>query len=103
MKLCEEPTEQTEITDEEAINIVDDGELTFDHVTFKYDVKDILKDVSFRIPQGQVSACGVHQVLVKYDFNLIERMYDIDGEISSIITKVFMISHCLNGVIKWDM
>ena len=33
----QEPTEQTEITDEEAINIVDDGELTFDHVTFKYD------------------------------------------------------------------
>lgn len=100
-EIMQEPTEQTEITDEEAINIVDDGELTFDHVTFKYDVKDILKDVSFRIPQGQVSAfVGPSGSGKSTIFNLIERMYDIDGEISSIITKVFMISHCLNGVIK---
>lgn len=79
-EIMQEPTEQTEITDEEAINIVDDGELTFDHVTFKYDVKDILKDVSFRIPQGQVSAfVGPSGSGKSTIFNLIERMYDIDG------------------------
>ena len=56
---------------------------------------DILKDVSFRIPQGQVSAfVGPSGSGKSTIFNLIERMYDIDGEISSIITKVFMISHC---------
>mgnify|MGYP001084782145 CR=1 FL=1 len=79
-EIMQEPTEQTEITDEEAVNIVDDGELTFDHVTFKYDVKDILKDVSFRIPQGQVSAfVGPSGSGKSTIFNLIERMYDIDG------------------------
>ncbi|MBN4863109.1 ATP-binding cassette domain-containing protein, partial [Staphylococcus sp. EG-SA-32] len=33
-----------------------DGELVFEHVDFKYDVKKILEDVSFSIPQSEVSA-----------------------------------------------
>ena len=33
-----------------------DGELSFENVDFKYDIKTILSNVSFRIPQGEVSA-----------------------------------------------
>ena len=30
-----------------------DGELSFENVDFKYDIKTILSNVSFRIPQGE--------------------------------------------------
>ena len=46
---------------------------------FKYDVKKILEDVSFSIPQGEVSAfVGPSGSGKSTIFNLIERMYDIE-------------------------
>ena len=46
---------------------------------FKYDVKKILNDVTFNIPQGKVSAfVGPSGSGKSTIFNLIERMYDIE-------------------------
>lgn len=56
------------------------GEIEFADVNFKYDVKDILKNVSFRIPQGEVSAfVGPSGSGKSTIFNLIERMYEIES------------------------
>ena len=52
MKL-QEPIEPTEALSESKDVTIIDGELVFEHVDFKYDVKKILEDVSFSIPQGK--------------------------------------------------
>ena len=52
----QEPIEPTEALSESKDEIVEDGELSFENVDFKYDVKKILNDVTFNIPQGKVSA-----------------------------------------------
>lgn len=55
------------------------GTLTFDHVSFKLDDKDILTDVSFDIPQGKtlgiMGETGTGKSMI---VNLIERFYDVD-------------------------
>ena len=48
-----EPMEDLQPIEDISIN---DGELSFENVDFKYDIKTILSNVSFRIPQGEVSA-----------------------------------------------
>lgn len=71
--------EPTELIQEASQSHIEDGELKFENVDFKYDVKMILKNVSFTIPQGEVSAfVGPSGSGKSTIFNLIERMYDIE-------------------------
>lgn len=73
-----EPMEDLQPIEDISIN---DGELSFENVDFKYDIKTILSNVSFLIPQGeQVSAfVGPSGSGKSTIFNLIERMYDIES------------------------
>ncbi|MEW4384877.1 ABC transporter ATP-binding protein [Staphylococcus epidermidis] len=78
-EIMQEPIEPTEALSESKDATIIDGELVFEHVDFKYDVKKILEDVSFSIPQGEVSAfVGPSGSGKSTIFNLIERMYDIE-------------------------
>ncbi|MFB2003412.1 ABC transporter ATP-binding protein [Staphylococcus aureus] len=90
-EIMQEPIEPTESLEDSKDVEVQDGELVFDHVNFKYDVKSILNDVSFNIPQGQVSAfVGPSGSGKSTIFNLIERMYDIEsGDITYNDTSIF--------------
>lgn len=79
-EIMQEPIEPTEALSESKDEIVEDGELSFENVDFKYDVKKILNDVTFNIPQGKVSAfVGPSGSGKSTIFNLIERMYDIEN------------------------
>ena len=79
-EIMQEPIEPTEALSESKDEIVEDGELNFENVDFKYDVKKILNDVTFNIPQGKVSAfVGPSGSGKSTIFNLIERMYDIEN------------------------
>lgn len=78
-EIMQEPIEPTEALSESKDVTIIDGELVFEHVDFKYDVKKILEDVSFSISQGEVSAfVGPSGSGKSTIFNLIERMYDIE-------------------------
>ncbi|WP_145368547.1 ABC transporter ATP-binding protein [Staphylococcus epidermidis] len=78
-EIMQEPIEPTEALSESKNVTIIDGELVFEHVDFKYDIKKILEDVSFSIPQGEVSAfVGPSGSGKSTIFNLIERMYDIE-------------------------
>ncbi|WP_016898368.1 ABC transporter ATP-binding protein [Staphylococcus capitis] len=79
-EIMQEPIEPTEALSESKDEIVEDGELSFENVDFKYDVKKILNDVTFNIPQGKVSAfVGPSGSGKSTIFNLIERIYDIES------------------------
>lgn len=79
-EIMQEPIEPTEALSESKDEIIEDGELSFENVDFKYDVKKILNDVTFNIPQGKVSAfVGPSGSGKSTIFNLIERMYDIEN------------------------
>lgn len=79
-EIMQEPIEPTEALSESKDEIVEDGELSFENVDFTYDVKKILNDVTFNIPQGKVSAfVGPSGSGKSTIFNLIERMYDIEN------------------------
>lgn len=79
-EIMQEPIEPTEALSESKDEIVENGELSFENVDFKYDVKKILNDVTFNIPQGKVSAfVGPSGSGKSTIFNLIERMYDIES------------------------
>ena len=54
-EIMQEPIEPTEALSESKDVTIIDGELVFEHVDFKYDVKRFWK-MSFSIPQGEVSA-----------------------------------------------
>ena len=97
-EIMQEPIEPTEALSESKDVTIIDGELVFEHVDFKYDVKKILEDVSFSIPQGEVSAfVGPSGSGKSTIFNLIERMYDIErGDIKYGNQSIFDIP-----VSKW--
>lgn len=92
-EIMQEPIEPTEALSESKDVTIIDGELVFEHVDFKYDVKKILEDVSFSIPQGEVSAfVGPSGSGKSTIFNLIERMYDIErGDIKYGNQSIFVI------------
>ncbi|WP_259676262.1 ABC transporter ATP-binding protein, partial [Staphylococcus aureus] len=53
--------------------------IKFENVTFSYDKEEILKNLSFTIPQNKVTAfVGPSGSGKSTIFNLIEKMYDID-------------------------
>lgn len=79
-EIMQEPVEPMEQLKPIANNNIENGALEFNNVEFKYDVKTILDHVSFRIPQGDISAfVGPSGSGKSTIFNLIERMYDIDN------------------------
>ncbi|HHD6729237.1 TPA: ABC transporter ATP-binding protein [Staphylococcus aureus] len=90
-EIMQEPIEPTEALEDSENVLIDDGVLSFEHVDFKYDVKNILDDVSFQIPQGQVSAfVGPSGSGKSTIFNLIERMYEIEsGDIKYGLESVY--------------
>ncbi|CXM83351.1 TPA: ABC transporter ATP-binding protein [Staphylococcus aureus] len=90
-EIMQEPIEPTEALEDSENVLIDDGVLSFEHVDFKYDVKKILDDVSFQIPQGQVSAfVGPSGSGKSTIFNLIERMYEIEsGDIKYGLESVY--------------
>ncbi|HDE7304172.1 TPA: ABC transporter ATP-binding protein [Staphylococcus aureus] len=90
-EIMQEPIEPTEALEDSENVLIDDGVLSFEHVDFKYDVKKISDDVSFQIPQGQVSAfVGPSGSGKSTIFNLIERMYEIEsGDIKYGLESVY--------------
>ncbi|MBS3540239.1 ABC transporter ATP-binding protein [Staphylococcus aureus] len=90
-EIMQEPIEPTEALEDSENVLIDDGVLSFEHVDFKYDVKKILDDVSFQIPQCQVSAfVGPSGSGKSTIFNLIERMYEIEsGDIKYGLESVY--------------
>lgn len=70
------------------------GDLSFKNVSFKYDVKPILQDVSFTIQRGAVTAfVGPSGSGKSTIFSLIERMYEIDtGDIHYNHQSIYDIS-----------
>lgn len=79
-EIMQEPVEPMEQLNPIANINNENGALEFNNVEFKYDVKTILDHVSFRIPQGDISAfVGPSGSGKSTIFNLIERMYDIDN------------------------
>ncbi|HDM4347453.1 TPA: ABC transporter ATP-binding protein [Staphylococcus aureus] len=90
-EIMQEPIEPTEALEDSENVLIDDGVLSFEHVDFKYDVKKILDDVPFQIPQGQVSAfVGPSGSGKSTIFNLIERMYEIEsGDIKYGLESVY--------------
>lgn len=79
-EIMQEPVEPMEQLNPIANINIENGALEFNNVEFKYDVKTILDHVSFRIPQGDISAfVGPSGSGKSTIFNLIERMYDIDN------------------------
>lgn len=79
-EIMQEPVEPMEQLKPIANINIENGALEFNNVEFKYDVKTILDHVSFRIPQGDISAfVGPSGSGKSTIFNLIERMYDIDS------------------------
>ncbi len=55
-KCIQEPIERQKLLKIVENVLIDDGVLSFEHVQLQSGVKKILDDVSFQIPQGQVSA-----------------------------------------------
>lgn len=79
-EIMQEPVEPMEQLNPIANINIENGAFEFNNVEFKYDVKTILDHVSFRIPQGDISAfVGPSGSGKSTIFNLIERMYDIDN------------------------
>ena len=79
-EIMQEPVEPMEQLNPIANINIENGALEFNNVEFKYDVKTILEHISFRIPQGDISAfVGPSGSGKSTIFNLIERIYDIDN------------------------
>ncbi|MCE4960883.1 ABC transporter ATP-binding protein [Staphylococcus chromogenes] len=70
------------------------GDLTFEHVSFRYEVKPVLNDVSFNIQRGAVTAfVGPSGSGKSTLFSLIERMYEIEtGDIKYNQQSIYDIS-----------
>ncbi|PCF87771.1 ABC transporter ATP-binding protein [Staphylococcus intermedius] len=75
-------------------NEIPTGDLKFDHVHFGYDDTPVLKDVSFNVLRGEVTAfVGPSGSGKSTLFSLIERMYDIhQGGISYDGTSIYDLS-----------
>ncbi|EKU48624.1 ABC transporter ATP-binding protein [Staphylococcus massiliensis] len=80
-EILHEPLEPIALPSEKHIET---GNLAFENVNFSYDVKPILKDVSFNVLKGKVTAfVGPSGSGKSTIFSLIERMYEIEtGDIT---------------------
>ncbi len=71
--------EETDDTDATAQEVT--GDIVFDHVTFRYEEKDVLNDVSFTIPQGSTYAIlGGTGSGKSTLIHLLDRLYDLEPE-----------------------
>ncbi|MBA8779440.1 ABC transporter ATP-binding protein [Staphylococcus schleiferi subsp. coagulans] len=77
-EILQEPMEV--IDDPSETHLIESGDLSFEHVVFSYDVAPVLKDVSFNVVRGEVTAfVGPSGSGKSTIFSLIERMYDVNG------------------------
>ena len=98
--------EKLDITDGEAGDYkVERGEITFDHVWFKYkeDAREyVLSDISFHIPAGQtVGIIGQTGSAKTTLVQLIPRLYDVSGgtvKIDGIPVKEYSMEHLRDAV-----
>lgn len=76
-----ERIEQAEFIDEEGKNIpLDSYDIQFDHVTFGYDQREVIKDASFLIPQNSTAAIVGPSGSGKTTIcSLIARFYDVNA------------------------
>ncbi|MBQ8518294.1 MAG: ABC transporter ATP-binding protein [Agathobacter sp.] len=77
--------QQANLTESEKPVILDEvkGEITFEHVSFSVDEKEILEDISFTVPQGKtlgiMGATGSGKSTI---VNLMQRFFDpVEGEV----------------------
>ncbi|MCO4339706.1 ABC transporter ATP-binding protein/permease [Staphylococcus agnetis] len=91
-EILHEPLEPIELKNTN--HLLNHGDLTFNNVSFKYDVKPILQDVSFTICRGAVTAfVGPSGSGKSTIFSLIERMYEIEsGDIQYHQQSIYDIS-----------
>lgn len=91
-EILHEPLEPIELKNTN--HLLNHGDLTFNNVSFKYDVKPILQDVSFTIRRGAVTAfVGPSGSGKSTIFSLIERMYEIEsGDIQYHQQSIYDIS-----------
>lgn len=101
-----------------------DGNITFDHVSFELDNKQILKDISFSLPAGKtIGIMGATGSGKSSIINLLQRFYDvtsgailIDGvnikdltleqlrrSIAPVMQDVFLFSESINENVKLGM
>lgn len=70
-----------EMDDPDAVTPEITGDIVFDHVTFRYEEKDVLQDVSFTIPQGATYAIlGGTGSGKSTLIHLLDRLYDLQPE-----------------------
>lgn len=115
--------EQSLITEQEQPVILPEveGRVTFDHVSFGLDGKDILKDISFDLPAGNtIGIMGATGAGKSSIISLLQRFYDVnEGEIrldgvpireltlrqlrksiSPVMQDVFLFSDTINSNVK---
>ncbi|MCS4486484.1 ABC transporter ATP-binding protein [Staphylococcus americanisciuri] len=91
-EILHEPLEEIQTPDK--LQSIPSGDLCFDHVTFGYESKPVLQDVSFCITPGEVTAfVGPSGSGKSTIFSLIERMYDVTaGNITYHDTSIYQLS-----------
>lgn len=111
IQTCEQPDDLEEVT----------GHITFDHVSFELDSKQILSDITFDVPAGKtlgiMGATGAGKTSI---IHLLQRFYDVtDGQIlfdgvdirnlslnqlrtniSCVMQDVFLFSESINENVK---
>jgi len=76
-----EKIEQAEFIDKDGKDIpLDSHDIQFDHVSFGYDQREVIRDASFQIPQNKTTAIVGPSGSGKTTIcNLIARFYDVNG------------------------
>ena len=82
-KIAEIMSSESEVTEREKAFIQPDSDIVFENVSFRYDEQEVLKNVSFTIPKGKVTAIvgpsGAGKTTL---LSLLERLYTpCEGEI----------------------
>ncbi len=82
-KIAEIMSSESEVTEREKAFIQPDSDIVFENVSFRYDEQEVLKNVSFTIPKGKVTAIvgpsGAGKTTL---LSLLERLYTPnEGEI----------------------
>ncbi|MHD0398471.1 ABC transporter ATP-binding protein [Staphylococcus simulans] len=89
-EIMQEPLEEVHMPTGQVLG---NGDIAFEDVSFGYDTKEVLHDLNFDIPKGQVTAfVGPSGSGKSTIFNLIERMYDVThGDILYSGTSIYQL------------